>query len=178
MGETIDIFSLSGMKFPIYILASTFSTVSLELCTQRTHGIYINNMPHTVFRADQFHFVYAFPLSVYFFQSLLLRSSLPPRSHLLVMDRFFSGQTVVQVWQRIHSVERILPSFFKYSGILISMGHARVHALHSLHFSLSPSILYRANLELILRMVVMGQRYLQNALLSVKARARIIPEAK
>jgi hypothetical protein len=30
MGEAIDIFRLSGMKYPIHILASTFSTVSLE----------------------------------------------------------------------------------------------------------------------------------------------------
>ena len=29
MGEAIDIFRLSGMKYPIHILASTFSTVSL-----------------------------------------------------------------------------------------------------------------------------------------------------
>jgi len=28
MGEAIDIFRLSGMKYPIHILASTFSTVS------------------------------------------------------------------------------------------------------------------------------------------------------
>jgi hypothetical protein len=31
MGETIDIFRLSGMKYPIHILTSTFSTVSLEI---------------------------------------------------------------------------------------------------------------------------------------------------
>ena len=31
MGEDIDIFRLSGMKYPIHILASTFSTVSLEV---------------------------------------------------------------------------------------------------------------------------------------------------
>ena len=136
------------------------------------------NFGHTIYRTDQYRFVYAFPLSVYFFQSLLRRISLPPRSHLLVMDRFFSGQTVEQVWHRIHSVERTLSPFFKYSGILISIGHARAHALQSLHLSLSPSILYSANLELILRMVVMGQRYLQKALLSFKANARIIPEAK
>jgi len=30
MGETIDIFRLSGMKYPILILPSTFSTVSDE----------------------------------------------------------------------------------------------------------------------------------------------------
>ena len=29
MGKAIDIFSLSGMKYPIHILAPTFSTVSL-----------------------------------------------------------------------------------------------------------------------------------------------------
>ena len=85
---------------------------------------------------------------------------------------------MVQVWQRIHSVERTLSLFFKYSWILISIGHARLQALHSLHFSLSPSILYSANLELILRMAVIGQRYLQKALLSFKVNARIIPEAK
>ena len=28
MGQAIDIFGLSGMKYPIHILASTFSTVS------------------------------------------------------------------------------------------------------------------------------------------------------
>ena len=31
MGQAIDISRLSGMKFPIHILASTFSTVSDEL---------------------------------------------------------------------------------------------------------------------------------------------------
>jgi len=31
MGQAIDIFRLSGKKYPIYILASTFSTVSLGL---------------------------------------------------------------------------------------------------------------------------------------------------
>ena len=31
MGQSIDIFRLSGMKYPIHILAFTFSTVSLEL---------------------------------------------------------------------------------------------------------------------------------------------------
>jgi len=31
MGETIDIFRLSGMKYPILILPSTFSTVSDDI---------------------------------------------------------------------------------------------------------------------------------------------------
>jgi hypothetical protein len=33
MGQAIDIFRLSGKKYPIYILASTFSTVSLGTFT-------------------------------------------------------------------------------------------------------------------------------------------------
>jgi hypothetical protein len=33
MGEATDIFRLSGMKYPIHILAPTFSTVSLETNT-------------------------------------------------------------------------------------------------------------------------------------------------
>lgn len=65
-----------------------------------------------------------------------------------------------------------------YSGILMSMGHARVHALQSVHLLLSPSILNNANLELILRMTVIGHRYLQKDLLSFKAKARKIPEPK
>ena len=99
-------------------------------------------------------------------------------SHLLVIEMFFWGQTVLQVWHRIHSVDRTLPPVFIYSGILISMGQARVQAKHSLHLSLSPCILNNANLEPILSMVVMGQRYLQKARLSFKAKARIIPDAK
>jgi hypothetical protein len=31
MGKDMDIFCLSGMKYPIHILAPTFSTVSLEI---------------------------------------------------------------------------------------------------------------------------------------------------
>jgi hypothetical protein len=33
MGQAMDIFPLSGMKYPSYILAPTFSTVSLDIDT-------------------------------------------------------------------------------------------------------------------------------------------------
>jgi len=58
------------------------------------------------------------------------------------------------------------------------MGQALVQAWHFLHLFLSPCILYNANLEPILSKVVIGQRYLQKARLSFKAKARIIPDAK
>jgi hypothetical protein len=38
VGEAIDIFRLSGMKYPIHILASTFSTVSDEVLHNKGSG--------------------------------------------------------------------------------------------------------------------------------------------
>ena len=60
----------------------------------------------------------------------------------------------------------------------MSIGHAFTQALHCVQESLSPSILRNANLEVILSITVIGQRYLQKALLSLRANARIIEEEK
>ena len=108
----------------------------------------------------------------------LSRISLPPISILKVLLRIPSGHTVVQVKQKMHSVERIRCPLFTYSAILMFMGHTLTHAPHCVHCSRSPSILARENLEVILSIAVIGHRYLQKALLSLNVKARRIAEVK
>jgi hypothetical protein len=83
--------------------------------------------------------------------------SLPPKSILKVPSSIPSGHTVVHVKQKMHSVERTLSPLFKYSMILMSIGHALLHAPHCVHFSLSPSILRKANLDVTLSIATIGQ---------------------
>jgi len=110
--------------------------------------------------------------------NFLSRISLPPISILKVPLRTPSGHTVVHVKQKMHSVERTRCPLFTYSMMLMFIGHALTHAPHCEHFSRSPAILARPNLDVVFSIAVIGHRYLQKALLSFKAKASRIAEVK
>ena len=105
-----------------------------------------------------------FVVQIYF----LCICSNPPISILKVLSSIPSGHTVVHVRQKIHSVDKTLFPWFTYSMMLMSIGQFLLHAPHLVHFSFSPAILRREKREVTLRITVIGQRYLQNALLSLR----------
>ena len=60
---------------------------------------------------------------------------------------------------------------------LTFMGQVKTQAPHAVQRSVSPSIFISENRDVALRMTVMGHTYLQNARLSRKKNARMIPTA-
>ena len=91
-----------------------------------------------------------------------------PMSNAKEIPRTFWGQVLMQVWQMMHSVEPTLWPFCVYSVIWISMGQFFSQAMQSVHPSATCLTLVSEKRAPILRNDVMGHRYLQNALLSLK----------
>src|SRR5215212_6595341 len=84
---------------------------------------------------------FAFAQYYLFVKGRSRRSSFPPMSKPNDNFKASGAHTVIQVWHRLHSVERTRSLLRIYSGMRMSIGHILVHAPQSLHFEASPPIL-------------------------------------
>jgi hypothetical protein len=137
------------MQAQVHFLGHRFATGVFVKGDRFLQGIHKDQAGMTVFHMPlQILAELRVQLTVDVFRELS-RISLPPISNSKVLLRIPSGHMVVQVKQKMHSVERTRCPLFTYSMILMFMGHTLTHAPHCEHFSCSPSILVRANLEVV-----------------------------